>query len=529
MRTGEISGAPATDKPRAAAFRIGLQVLLGLITYLPWSGTAYASPGNPQKDLETLRLRLEARDARIRNIWLAYEATKDSSDGRKKELEEFGWWYWQADLQAAAAVRITGDNSSICEHVVWDGSKARRRWGLGNWSEREKILSGDFPAFPNAEIKQSSAAGPLGSGCSPGQMGLFTLNRLWSSYLGTFSQLHVAETVVVDGQELIVLVGDMDGRKEDEEYTFPWRITFDSQKLLATRIEMFTASSDSGDPDATLVLIGTTWYRSFCRSVDEFVELASGIWIGTHGFFEHAFDRGLSTEVRVLPEHSFINGNPPERCLVATIEDGVRVDDVTTGQHYCEGHRNEPDYELNEILYQQLRAVDPELGREWRKFSGMAEPLTRTNFAGATLYAFVWLNDRTTNLQWLLEQPGFQALSRGDASKFERIKSRDGRMPILQTRTTEIPPGAWQLGFDDNHMVLFQFRQDETVRFKPLSGIDYLGTEPLKATLYVLAEPSNTFASQNLGVILTGVILLSGGLWVRGRLRLRRSRVPSTT
>lgn len=125
----------------------------GIIVGLGALFVAQETP-SPSDSLALLRRRLEARDAQIQNVFLAYEAATVFEEGvtADKRHRESGWWYWEDGLQAAAALSEYDAQGPRWEHVVYDGTKARRRWGPATWADADKLFEGEFPGFSRVEV-----------------------------------------------------------------------------------------------------------------------------------------------------------------------------------------------------------------------------------------------------------------------------------------------------------------------------------------------------------------------------------------
>lgn len=429
----------------------------------------------PEDALALLRGRLEARDAQIQNVFLVYEAKTvfESGVSVDKKHRESGWWYWEDGLQAAAALSENDKQGPRCEHVVWDGVKARRRWGSASWDDAEELLDGKFPNFARVEVSASMGAGLLGRGHSPGQFGSFVLSKRWSEYLDVFSNLKCVEQGMRNDRPVTILIGDMDGRKDDVEYTFPWRVTIDDETLLAVEIDYFTRKPGEGNLENKLSLDGVEWYRMGWRTTDKWEEFLPGIWLGTHGRAGMDQSGDTYTEVEVDIARSYLNRRPAEAFLASPIPAGTSVDDVTTGRRYSMGFENDPDRELNGIFLEQLRSIDAGQFESWQDFSMMSEPFSRTSFAGAAIYAFFLLNGERTALVDLLRQDAFKAISERpfEAEEIEGVRTSSGKVP-RQVEVGSREPEVWRLCLSGGRLSVVRFSPEGALVFKPLSGLE---------------------------------------------------------
>ncbi len=361
---------------------LGLGAALGASFLLALPGAAVQGSRRPlsQRWFDFLA-RLEARDARIRTLSLAYRAdVRWAPDVELCPPSEIGWWYWEPDAHAAAALIGCEGEQPRFEHVVWDGAACTLRSGPTSWDVLESLMAGSMPRAARAEVGSKPSGGPLNRKRAPGNIGLFAVNTPWSAYLGLFPSLHEVSAHGLESEQAdgsIVVVADFDAGKGA-----PWRMVFDEQRLLLRRYEIFGPTRESPrEPSVTFELDGVVWHRRSYSLVLATAELAPGFHIPTHAVVGMDVNGETHEEVRIDPARSALNAQRPAGYLDTRLEDAAPVDDPIRDEPYHFGHEDEPGHALDRTFMEPLQTVDEPSARRWEGRTRFDEPLGSLSLA----------------------------------------------------------------------------------------------------------------------------------------------------
>jgi hypothetical protein len=524
-------------------------VLAALLTGVSWT---WRGPSHGADDYSTVLSRMTARDQTVHSLLLAFtsrEHLPNASEGCPVETR--GWWLWTPDSQATAGLSGCPAKAPSFEHVAWDGTTARQVRAVGSWSDLPNLFAGKFPAIHDATLTTRRSTGLLSHMDLPSELGLFFVNTQWSAYLSRFSNVHEVGRATVAGRDCMVIIGDMDGRKEDAAFTFPWRMCIDDKNsLLVLSVESFSTGEDLParvrdrleKKGWTIELDGKRWYGLTYEVVDELAELQPGIWIGIKGTsgFRDTFDSYVETLVDT--SNSYVNRAVPSEYVDLSIPDGTLVNNTITGRKYYAGHEGDASYEANRTFQEHFADAAPEAAAEWSRRSGLAEPFTEASENETTVYALLLLSKYTLSLREFLDTTirivdGDHELTPERLAESIRAVGCEARiLPLREARANW--PGSWLAYVDhrpgrSGQIQLFREIGDgQGVLYQPLKGftkIDWGAIEGLVQRHVVLVpqgERRKVRQGLPLGVVLcAGLMALSalGMLWAKRRSGMYRA------
>jgi hypothetical protein len=315
---------------------------------------------------------------------------------------------------------------------VWNGVQAVQSRGIASWSEEEVMWGRASPFVATALVSPIKSIGVLTEACLPGNMGLFMAGNPWSVYLARFSGLHTEGREVIAGRSCLVLIGDMDGARNDEEYQYPWRICVDdADTLLVMKLESFIdhapgpgGKGNSGVGNGQELHLGSqTWYRQSYVRVESFAELAPHVYIGTQGVSGVDEYPGIQTRTRIDPTRSWIGQSAPPWFADSGIERGVFVQDNIVERSYYSGHADDAAYVHNRRLLDLICKMLSDGRSECERDVRSGDALVRSSQTAVITYAAARLCGlRSVSLAGVCELLAARAGPTGAATEMDDIE-----------------------------------------------------------------------------------------------------------
>jgi len=300
-------------------------------TVKPWGGDAR---------VETVLAPIAARDSCIESVVLPFEARMELP-GCSRTLR--GTWASQGNHRMAYVLSGCLQARPTLSHVIWDGARTHEATSAAEWSELAAFRSAEPVKF-SAEVVTPRVFGELlADPLMPGELGLFKVNHLWSTYLENFSDFRVLEKGRVGDVECDRVLCDQDGGAKAQKapppgYSFPYVLYVDRKHSLVRQVETYIQPSGTTDPaqvkaEWKLELEGKTFLLAQRTQVSEVHEAASNLWVGVEGtVLFRPWEQNLTASIRVdRTGIQLNNGVPAFLRNITLLPDGKIIDESSGG------------------------------------------------------------------------------------------------------------------------------------------------------------------------------------------------------